>query len=59
MAAGLSEDAFKVACYFPTLIFSVEIPDSEVLNTHLIEVIYAERERDKSGVRKSNFPELG
>ena len=59
VAAGLSEDAFKVARYFPTLIFSVKIPDSEVLNAHLIEAIYAERERDKSGVRKSNFPELG
>ena len=56
---GLSKDAFKVARYFPTLIFSVKVPGSEVLNAHLIEAIYAERERDKSGVRKSNFPELG
>ena len=59
LVAGLSEDAFKVARYFPTLIFSVKIPGSEALNAHLIEAIYAERERDKSGVRKSNFPELG
>lgn len=59
LVARLSEDALKVRRYFPTLIFSLEIPDSEILNAHLIEEIYAERERDRKGVRKSNFPELG
>ena len=59
MAAGLSEVSVKVARYFPTLVFSLEVPDSELLNARLIEAIYAERERDESGVRKSNFPELG
>ena len=57
--APLPEDALKVQRYFPTLIFSLEVPDSEILNAHLIEAIYAERERDTTGVRKSNFPELG
>ncbi|MDE2925365.1 MAG: TIGR02466 family protein [Acidobacteriota bacterium] len=57
--ARLSEDALKMARYFPTLIFSLDIPNSETLNAHLIEVIYAERERDGTGVRKSNYPELG
>ena len=56
---GLSEDAFKVARYFPTLVFSLKVPDSDSLNDHLIEAIYAERERDGTGVPKSNFPELG
>ena len=59
LVARLPEDALKVRRYFPTLIFSLEIPDSEILNSHLIEAIYAERERDTTGVRKSNFPELG
>ena len=59
LVARLPEDALKVRRYFPTLIFSLEIPDSEILNAHLIEAIYAERERDTTGVRKSNFPELG
>ena len=59
LVARLSEDALKVQRYFPTLIFSLEVPDSEILNDHLIETIYAERERDRTGVRKSNFPELG
>ena len=57
--ARLSADELKVTHYFPTLIFSLDVPDSETLNAHLIEAIYAERERDSKGVRKSNFPELG
>ena len=58
-AAGLSEDALKLTRYFPTLVFSLDIPDSDALNAHLIEAIYAERERDDTGTNKSNFPELG
>ena len=59
VVARLSEDALKTARYFPTLIFSLDIPNSETLNAHLIEAIYAERARDGTGVRKSNYPELG
>ena len=58
-AARLSADALKVNRYFPTLIFSLEVPDSEILNARLIEAVYAERERDRTGAPKSNFPELG
>ena len=58
-AAGPSEASFRVGRYFPTLIFSLEVPDGELLNARLIEAIYAERKRDGKGVRKSNFPELG
>ncbi len=56
---ALSEDALRVHRYFPTLIFSLEVPGSEILNAQLLEAIYAEREGDRAGVRKSNFPELG
>ena len=59
LVAAPSDVSLKVARYFPTLIFSLEIPDSELLNARLMEAIYAERERDGTGVRKSNFPELG
>ena len=59
LATGRSEVSLNVARYFPTLIFSLKIPDSERLNARLIEAIYAERERDGKGVRKSNYPELG
>ena len=55
----LSEDLLKVTHYFPTLIFSLDVPDSETLNAHLIEAIYAEREGNPKGRSKSNFPELG
>lgn len=58
-AAGPSAVSLKVARYFPTLVFSLDIPDSELLNPGLIEAIYAERERDGTGVSKSNLPELG
>ena len=59
LTAGLSEVSFKVDRHFPTLIFSLEVPGAEILNTHLIEAIYAERDRDRTGIRKSNIPELG
>ena len=59
VATDLPEDTFKVARYFPTLVFSLDVPGSELLNDHLIEAIYAERERDGIGVRKSNYTELG
>ena len=59
LAMPLPEDAFRVERYFPTLICSVDVPGSRVLNAHLIEAIYAERDRDRTGVNRSNFPELG
>ena len=58
-AALLSEDGLKVGRYFPTLIFSLDIADSELLNDHLIAAIYAERERDGTGVGRSTYRELG
>ena len=58
-AAGSPEDALKVGRYFPTLIFSLDVPDSEPLNEHLVKAIYAERERDGTGVRRSTYRELG
>ena len=59
LMAGLSGDTFRVNQYFPTLIFSVRVPDSALLNARLVEAIYAQREHDRTGIRKSNFPELG
>ena len=58
-ATGLAEEALKVGRYFPTLVFSLDIPDSESLNDHLIRAIYAERERDGTGVQRSTYRELG
>ena len=59
LVADLSDDALKMTSYFPTLVFSLDIPDRESLNDHLIKAIYAERERDRTGVRRSNYTELG
>jgi len=59
LVTEIPKDMFKAEHYFPTLIFSVKIPDSALLNARMIAAIYAQRERDRTGIRKSNFPELG
>jgi uncharacterized protein (TIGR02466 family) len=45
--------------YFPTQIFSAEIPGAEALNARLLASIYEERERDRKGIQRSNFRSLG
>lgn len=50
---------FYKRTYFPTTIFQVDLPDPEKLNTGLLENIYGERERDRKGISRSNFTELG
>jgi uncharacterized protein (TIGR02466 family) len=45
--------------YFPTMIFQYDVENPESLNKSLLEMVYAERERDRVGVNKSNTAELG
>ena len=45
--------------YFPTTVFQIDAPHPETLNNKLLENIYAERERDRKGISRSNFTELG
>lgn len=45
--------------YFPTMIFQIDVPEPEDLNKKLLASIYAERERDKKGISRSNIPALG
>lgn len=45
--------------YFPTMIYQYDIANSEGLNKSLLDLTYAERERDQVGVNKSNTAELG
>lgn len=54
-------DDFKFAkrSYFPTLIFQFDLPDPKPLNEKLLAAVYAERERDRKGIERSNIPELG
>jgi uncharacterized protein (TIGR02466 family) len=58
--AGMSDDdGFVRTNYFPTMIFQYDIKNSESLNKNLIDLVYAERDRDQTGVNKSNTAELG
>lgn len=52
-------DRFVRTNYFPTMIFQYDVENSESFNNTLIDLIYAERERDRTGVNKSNTAELG
>ncbi|BCH23178.1 hypothetical protein MesoLjLc_29160 [Mesorhizobium sp. L-8-10] len=45
--------------YFPTMVFQHDIGNHGDLNNSLLTSIYNERERDRSGVNKSNTPQLG
>lgn len=45
--------------YFPTMIFQLDLEDPDGLNKSILELIYAERERDRTGVNKSNTAQLG
>ncbi|MEM7241710.1 MAG: TIGR02466 family protein [Pseudomonadota bacterium] len=47
--------------YFPTQVFSHQLPDDQAksMNTALTQAIYAEREADLEGTKRSNFKELG
>ena len=50
---------FTKRTYFPTTIFQIDVPDPKELNDTLLSNIYAEQERDRKGISRSNFTELG
>jgi len=54
-------EALKInrGVYFPTLIYSHQIENADALNKKLLNLIYAERDRDEEGISRSNFPQLG
>jgi uncharacterized protein (TIGR02466 family) len=45
--------------YFPTMVFQYDVENCESLNKTLLDLTYAERERDRTGVNKSNTAEFG
>lgn len=45
--------------YFPTIVYQYDVANCEPLNKILLDLTYAERERDQLGVNKSNTAELG
>jgi uncharacterized protein (TIGR02466 family) len=57
--AMANADSYVKTNYFPTMIFQFDIEDHQELNASLLSSIYAERERDQTGVNKSNTAQLG
>ena len=57
--AEAPSERFVRTNYFPTLIFQYDVENSQPLNRTLLDLIYAERERDRTGVNKSHTAELG
>ncbi len=55
----MSVDGFSGELYFPTIVFNIAVSGKEALNDYLLELIYAERERDQKGIERSNFRKLG
>lgn len=55
----MTSDSFLGEMYFPTMVFSSICADHEQLNAYLLELIYAEQERDQKGIERSNYRKLG
>lgn len=53
------QEKFTRINYFPTMVFQYDVEDSDNLNKTLLDLTYAERERDQVGVNKSNTAALG
>lgn len=58
-AGTTKSDRFVRNNYFPTVIFQYDVENCEPLNKAILDLTYAERERDRVGVNKSNTAELG
>jgi uncharacterized protein (TIGR02466 family) len=50
---------FTKRAYFPTLVFQIDVPNAEELNSKLLDAVYAEKERDQKGIERSNISSLG
>lgn len=55
----MTMDSFAGALYFPTIIFSIQCAQEEKLNSYLINSIYNERTKDRMGIQRSNYKQLG
>lgn len=52
-------NSFSKKIYFPTQVYQIDIANAEALNKHLVKTIYAERDKDREGISRSNMKELG
>jgi len=59
MTDDVSVANFTRINYFPTMVYQYDVKDKVDLNNNLLELTYAERDRDRVGVNKSNTAELG
>ena len=51
--------SFAKQTFFPTHVFKMVVDDAEALNRQLLKTIYAERDKDRKGISRSNFTGLG
>lgn len=54
-----NSNSFKKNVYFPTLVFQMDIADADKVNSNLLNLIYAEQEKDQEGISRSNIKALG
>ena len=61
MVSALDFSQVKEQNLFPTQVFIFQVPSepAQHLNASLLNLIYAERERDIDGLKRSNHPALG
>ncbi len=56
---NVNDFKFTKRTYFPTNVFQIDLPHPETINARLLELIYAEQERDQKGIERSNVAALG
>ena len=56
---GNGSDELRRDDYFPTLIYSIKLHDSEKKNRVILDAIYDERDKDSKGIERSNYRSLG
>jgi uncharacterized protein (TIGR02466 family) len=54
-----SVDSFSQEIYFPTMVYSSKLHDAESVNEQLLIDIRKEQEKDRKGIQRSNFANLG
>jgi uncharacterized protein (TIGR02466 family) len=50
---------FTRRAYFPTFVFQMDVTEPAAMNARLMDLIYAEQERDQKGIERSNVAALG
>jgi len=59
VSTDAGQDAVRRDEYFPTLVYSSKLQDSDDMNREILAAINEERDRDSQGIERSNFRSLG